>query len=248
MNVLRRNEPVATDTIYSETPAIDTNGQKSAQIFVGRKSLVIDVYGMSNDAEFVNTLEDVIRKRGAMDKLISDSATVEISERVKEILRALIIDDWQSEPNYQHQNFAEHRWKHLKRNTQWIMNHRNVPPECWLLALTWTADVMNHTAEKSLGWRIPLEVLSGQTIDISIVLCFLFWDVVYVPRYKGKDFQGQVGAKKSDEIRGHFVGFAWDVGHALTFLVLTDDTRKVIKRSRRWNEQPSVGHRSRCSA
>ncbi len=27
------------------------------------------------------------------------------------------------------------------------------------------------------------------------------------------------------------MGFAWDVGHALTFLVLTDDTRKVIKRS-----------------
>ena len=27
------------------------------------------------------------------------------------------------------------------------------------------------------------------------------------------------------------MGFAFDVGHALTFLVLTDDTRKVIKRS-----------------
>ena len=32
---------------------------------------------MHNNAEFVNTLEDVIRKRGAMDKLISDSAKVE---------------------------------------------------------------------------------------------------------------------------------------------------------------------------
>ena len=36
----------------------------------------------------VNTLEDVIRKRGAMDKLITDSAHVEISKRVSEILRA----------------------------------------------------------------------------------------------------------------------------------------------------------------
>jgi len=27
------------------------------------------------------------------------------------------------------------------------------------------------------------------------------------------------------------LGFAWDVGHKLTFLVLADDTRKVIKRS-----------------
>ena len=50
-----------------------------AQIFVGRKTLVIGVYGMGTEKEFVNTLEDVICKRGAMDKLISDSARVEIS-------------------------------------------------------------------------------------------------------------------------------------------------------------------------
>jgi hypothetical protein len=85
-NVRRRNEPVATDTIFAEVPAVDTNGMKMCQIFVGRKSLVIDVFGMHNNAEFVNTLEDVIRKRGAMDKLISDSAKVEISKRVLDIL------------------------------------------------------------------------------------------------------------------------------------------------------------------
>ena len=67
LNVWRRHEPVATDTIFAEQPAIDSGGQTMAQIFVGRRSLVIDVYGMSNEAEVVNTLEDVIRKRGAMD-------------------------------------------------------------------------------------------------------------------------------------------------------------------------------------
>ena len=66
------------------------------------------MYGMGTDKEFVNTLEDTIRKRGAMDTLISDSAQVETLRRVKDILRALIIGDHQSEPNYQHQNFAEH--------------------------------------------------------------------------------------------------------------------------------------------
>jgi hypothetical protein len=85
-NVRRRNEPVATDTIFAEVAGVDTNGMKMCQIFVGRKSLVINVSGMHNNAEFVNTLEDVIRKRGAMDKLISDSAKVEISKRVLEIL------------------------------------------------------------------------------------------------------------------------------------------------------------------
>ena len=231
-NVWRRNEPVATDTIFANTPAICTGGQKMAQIFIGRKSLVIDVYGMSHKDEFVNTFEDVIRDRGAPDKLTCDGDAVQMSERVKEILRALCIDDWQSERGYSHQNFAENRWKHMKRNLNWYMNWRNVPSECWLLCLQWISDVMNHTAEKSLGWRPPLEVLTGQTVDISICLVFIFWDVVYVPRYKDHDYSGQPGENKSSEIRGRFVGFAWHVGHQLTFKILTDDTNKIICRSR----------------
>ena len=54
---------------------------------------------MKSDKQFANTLEDNIRTRGAMDKLISDRAQVEISKRVLDILRALFIDDWQSEPH-----------------------------------------------------------------------------------------------------------------------------------------------------
>jgi hypothetical protein len=69
-NVKRRNEPVATDTVFSDTPAVDC-GVTAAQIFVGRESLVADVYGLKTDKEFVNALEDNIRERGAMDKLIT---------------------------------------------------------------------------------------------------------------------------------------------------------------------------------
>lgn len=231
LNRHRRSEPVATDTIYSETAAVNTGGQKHAQVYVGRKSLVIDVYGMKSDKEFVNTLEDVIRKRGAMDKLISDHSQTELSARVLDILRALCIDNWQSEANYQHQNFAEQRWKFLKKNTQWFMNFRNVRSDAWLLCLQWVADIMNHTAEKSLSWRPPLQVLTGQTIDISILLCFLFWDIVYCSRYKDKEYKNQVGSQKSSEVRGRFVGFAWSVGHALTFKILVDGTNKILERS-----------------
>jgi len=63
-----------------------------------------------------------------------------------------------------------------------------------------------------------MEVSTGLAQDVSILLCFVLWDIVYCTRYANK----QPGSQK-------FVGFAFDVGHALTFLVLTDDTRKVIK-------------------
>ena len=60
----------------------------------------------------------------------------------------------------------------------------------------------------------------------------MFWDIVYVTRHDDKDYKGQVGSEKGDEVRGRFVGFATDVGHALTFKILTDDTRVIINRSR----------------
>ena len=77
-----------------------------------------------------------------------------------------------------------------------------------------------------------MQLISGETVDISILLLFLFWDVVYVKRYKDSNYSGMIGDKKSSsEIRGRFVGFSWDVGHALTFKILTDDTNKIISRS-----------------
>jgi hypothetical protein len=71
LNVHPRDEPVATDTIYSDTLAIDC-GITSAQLFV--------------DKQFVNTLLDNITQCGAPTKLISDRAQVEISEHVKQVL------------------------------------------------------------------------------------------------------------------------------------------------------------------
>jgi len=114
-NVRHCNEPVATDAIKAQVPAVD-DGSTMAQLFIGRKLLVADPYGVKTDAAFVNALEDNIRLRGAMDKLISDGAQGELSDHAKDLLRTLCIDDWHSEAHYQHQNFAEHCWRHIKKN------------------------------------------------------------------------------------------------------------------------------------
>ena len=97
-NIPHRNEAVATDTIFSDTPTIDS-GVIMAQSFVDRDSLVSDVYSMHSSKQFVHTLEDNIRFRGgAMSKLISDYAQVEISNKVKVILRMYHSSSWHSEP------------------------------------------------------------------------------------------------------------------------------------------------------
>jgi hypothetical protein len=99
-NVKQSNEPVATDTVFSDTPAVHS-GVSATQIFVGRESLVADVYGLKNDKEFVNMLEGNILERGAMETLISDCAKSENSNRVKQILLALCISSWFSKPHHE---------------------------------------------------------------------------------------------------------------------------------------------------
>ena len=55
LNIKRTNDPLATDTVYCDTSEID-DGSKCAQIFVGTKTLVSDVYGMKFYKNFVKTL------------------------------------------------------------------------------------------------------------------------------------------------------------------------------------------------
>ena len=134
LNVPRRHEAVATDSVYSDTPVVDS-GVKMAQLFVGKESLVSDIYPMWSGKQFVNTLEDNIHRYGAMDKLISDSAKNEISHKVKDILRAYNINYWQSEPYHQNQNPAEWQYRTIKAWTNTIMNGTGAPAHWWLLAL-----------------------------------------------------------------------------------------------------------------
>ena len=61
LNIPRRHEAVATDTVFSDTPAVDS-GVKQAQVFVGRDTLVADAYPMKSWKQLVNTLEHNIRR------------------------------------------------------------------------------------------------------------------------------------------------------------------------------------------
>ena len=230
LNVRRRNECVATDTIFADTPAI-FSGVTAAQIFVGVSTGFVDVFPLANDGQFASTLMDVIRKSGAMDVLISDRAQMEISHKVKDILRHLIIDDWQSEAHYQHQNAAERRYKHIKRNVQNMLNISGATASCWLLCLEYVTYVMNRMATKSLSWRTPYESLTGITPDISVIYRFLFYDKIY---FRNTNSRGDSHSfpSESNERLGRFVGFSTHVGHGMTYKILTSDTQQIIYRSR----------------
>lgn len=54
MNIHRRAEPIATDTVFADTPALD-GGATCAQFYVSTKTLVIDIFGMRTESQFVAT-------------------------------------------------------------------------------------------------------------------------------------------------------------------------------------------------
>ena len=158
-NIPRCSEAVATDTIFSDTPAVD-DGSTMAQFFCGRDTLVCDAYGIKSTKQFINTLSDNIRKRGAMDTLISDGGKYEISQRVTDLLRSLFIQDYQSEPYHQHQNKAENCFGLAKRYTNTVMNTSGCPAFCWLFCLQYICVVLNHLASPTLqGIKLCKELL-----------------------------------------------------------------------------------------
>lgn len=223
LNVHRRKEPVACDIVYADVPAVD-DGSTAAVIFVGVDTQVTDVYGIKTDRQFVNTLEDNIRERGAPNKLISDRAQVEISNKVLGILRALVINSWQSEPHQQQQNHAERRYQTIKNTANRIMDRTGAPPFTWLLCLTYVCFLLNHTFNSNIK-GIPLTHLTGVTVDISPLLRFHFWQKVYFLKEESS-FPSQ-----SKEGIGYIVGISEHCGPAMTWKILTADTKKIIYRS-----------------
>ena len=154
-NIPRRNEAVATDTIYSDTPAIN-DGSTMAQFFVGRDTLVCDAYGIKSQKQFINTLYDNIRFRGAMTTLITDGGQYEISKKAADLLRNLFIKQHESEPYHQHQNKAEQRYGVVKRYINTLMNLTGAPAHCWLLCMLYVCHLLNATASPALGGLTPL--------------------------------------------------------------------------------------------
>ena len=188
-----------------------------------------DPYGIKSSKQFINTLSDNIRKRGAMDTLISDGGTYEISKQVTDLLHSLFIQDYQSEPYHQHQNKAENRFGLAKHYTNTVMNTSGCPACCWLLCLQYICVVLNHLASPTLQGICPVQALEGSTPDVSFMLHFSFYEPVYYRiDSSGPDLNFP---SSSNEKKGYWVGFADNQGDSLTWRILTEDTQKIIIRS-----------------
>ena len=156
-----------------------------------------------------------------MDKLLSDSAKTEISNKVMDILRAYHISNWHSEPYHQNQNPAESRYRTIKSWTNTVMNRSGASANSWLLYLIYVCYQLNHIACTALDGKIPLLALTGITPDISIILLFTFYQPVFYATYD------QNFPSESEERAGYWAGFGEHCGDAMTHKILDHDIRKL---------------------
>ena len=222
-NVSRVNEWYATDTFFSETTALDDGwpghgGCTMLQLFAGMTSSYLFGVPMRTEKDVPSSLEELIRKVGAPIGLFSDNAKSELSRAVKDILRMYCIKDAQSEPGYQHQNYAERRIQDVKRITNSIMDRVSCPSGYWLLCTLFVIGLLNVLANQN--GEIPNSIVTGQVTDVSPYLSFHFWEEVLVSN-----------ADNSDEEMARWCGPADNVGDILTYYVLLHKSKRLVVRS-----------------
>ena len=224
-SIPRCSEDLATDTIFSDTPAVD-DGSTMAQFFCGHDTLVCDAYGIKSTKQFINTLSDNIRKWGAMDTLISDGGKYDISKGVTDLLQSLFIQDYQFESYHQDQNKTETCFGPAKRYTNTVMNTSGHLACCWLLCLLYIFVVLHHLVSPTLQDIYPGQALQGTTPDISFILHSSFYESVYY-RIDSSEPDFNFPSSSNDN-KGYWAGFAANQGDSLTWRTLTEDTQRII--------------------
>ena len=224
-SISRCSEAGATDTIFSDTPAVD-DGSTMAQFFRGHDTLVCDAYGIKSTKQFINTLSDKIRKWGAMDTLISDGGKYDISKRVTDFLHSLFIQDYQSESYHQDQTKTETCFGPANRCTNTAMNTSGYLACCWLLCLQYIFVVLHHLASPTLQGIYPGQGLQGTTPDISFMLHSSFYESVYY-RIDSSEPDFNFPSSSNDN-KGYWAGFAANQGDSLTWRTPTEDTQRII--------------------
>ena len=217
----RLAETYCTDTMYASKKSIE--GYTCAQLFVGKSSKYTKVYGMHQEAQGIDALQDFIRDVGAPYNIHSDNSKMQTSNAWKDVLRHYNISQTTTEPYHPQQNYAERRIQDVKALTKQMLDRAGVPGKLWYLALAYASILLNKVSDETLGNKTPTEAALGIKPDISDLLQFKFYEQVYY-HVPGASYP------TSGEELGNFVGIADDVGDELTFLVLTKEG-KVIPRS-----------------
>jgi hypothetical protein len=103
--------------------------------------------------------------------------------------------------------------KYLKSHAQVLLDRTGASDNLWFLPQDYVAHVHNLSSNRQLNWKIPEQVSRGGTPDISHILMFYWFESVLYLDPVSK-------FPETTERPGYSLGFADNVGDALTFKIL----------------------------
>jgi hypothetical protein len=210
-----------TDTVEGRCKSRD--GNKYGQIFANEAYFAV-FYPMDSKSKAGDALHTFCREYGAPEKLRFDGSKEQTGKNTEfqRQIRKHNIQQHVSEPNMHNQSPAEGVVREIRRKWYRVMFKKNVPKLFCDYGLRWVCEVMSrtHTRTQRINGGIPLQNVTGETVDISNYLDFGFYDyVVY-----------RDNAALSESKMGRWLGVAKNVATMLTFYVLTK-TGQVVSRS-----------------
>ena len=213
-NMKRLDGKFATDTLFADIRSL--NSHTCAQVYSHKCGFSV-CYPMDDatGSSIGYSLSDFCNDFGIPSHLTFDGA---MNQRGRSTLfmkniRTYNIEYHISAPRRPNENPAEGSIQLLKRRWYRIMMKRNVPPRFWDYGLVWISETGNLTVSSSryAQGRTPLEIITGETPDISEYTDFGFYDWVTY----------RTNAGLGENSIGRWLGVSHKVGKLMSYWVCT---------------------------
>ena len=174
--------------------------------------------------ETTDSLKLFTREWGIPEKLVVDGGSELVGPNTSFMKQIKYYDIklHVSETRTPQQNPAEGIIREIRKKWNRIKNHRNVHERLWDYGVIWVCEILRHTVSFSryADRRTPIEIVAGDTPDISEYLDFSIYDWVI---FKQNVIIG-------DTSYGRFLGVSHTFGNLMTYLIINENG-KVMSRS-----------------
>jgi len=210
-----------TDTFFSSVPSL--NGSKMAQLYINDLSFT-KTYPMKLKSEVADTLSKFIHEVGIPHAIHSDDAPELMQGKFKQLCKEYQIQTSYTEPYSPWQNRAEGGIREIKRLIHRKMTTKGVPQRLWDFCMKWTCEVKNKSASNiyALEYRTPYEATLGNTPDISSLIPFDFYDIIW--------YHEEISSFPEPKLRiGRWLGEAADFGQSMCYWILSDKAVPIVR-------------------
>ena len=214
-----------TDTVFG--PKKSKNGNDCGQIFANG-SYFATFYPMDSKGKAGDALRVFCKEFGVPDTLRHDGAK-EMCKKNTEFqaqVRRHDISTHISEPDLHNQSPAEGVVREVRRKWYRVMFKKRVPTIFWDYGMRWVCETMQrtHLRANRIDGGVPLQKVTGETVDISNYIEFGFYDWVW--------FRDNAGL--GEQQLGRWLGVAENIGSIMTYYILKSNG-ETVARSTVWN-------------